>query len=98
MELLPKKIEEKLPLLYATEETKIEEKILQIRYHSIYTNWEWYVVEYNKDTKIAFGYVIGQEKEWGYFSIEEFQEINKEYLQIIRDEEFVAIKYKELLC
>ena len=98
MELLPKKIEEKLPLLYATEEIETEEKILQIRYHSIYTDWEWYVVEYNKDTKIAFGYVIGQEKEWGYFSIEEFQEINKEYLQIIRDEEFVAIKYKELLC
>ena len=96
MELINKELEDKLPELYETENIDVDEKILQIKYISIYSDWEWYLVEYNKDTKIAFGYVIGQEKEWGYFSLEEFQEINDENLKIIRDEQFTKIKFKDL--
>lgn len=91
-----KEIEDTLPKLYATENVKEDEKILQVRYISIFSNWEWFVCEYDKESKVAFGYVIGLEKEWGYFSIEEFQEINDENLQIIRDESFEAIKFKDL--
>jgi len=96
MELLPKKIEETLPKLYETENIKIENKILHIRYISIFSNWEWYLTEYDKEQKLAFGYVKGFENEWGYFSLQEFEEINNENLKIIRDEHFTPITFKEL--
>ena len=96
MELMNNEIQKDLPKLYDTENIKTEEKILKVKYISIYSDWEWYLIEYNKDTKIAFGYVIGHESEWGYFSIKEFQEINDENLSIIRDESFQEIKFKEL--
>lgn len=96
MELLPKKLEDTLPPLYATEEIKPENKILHIRYIAIFSNWEWYLCEYDKETKTAFGFVRGHEDEWGYFSLQEMQEINDENLKIIRDENFQAITFKEL--
>ena len=96
MILLPKELEKTLPKLYETENIKIDNKILHIRYISIYSNWEWYLIEYNPDTKIAFGYVKGFENEWGYFSLQEFQELNNENLKIIRDESFTPITFKEL--
>lgn len=96
MELLPKKIEKELPELYATEHIKTEEKILQVRYLSIYTNWEWYLVEYKQEEQLAFGYVKGHENEWGYFSLKEFQEINDESLKIVRDENFTPTKFKDI--
>ena len=98
MELMTKELEKVLPKLYATENIKLEEKILQVRYISINSNWEWYLVEYDKDKKLAFGYVIGQDREFGYFSLEEFQEVNEERIEIVRDTEFKAIKFKELKC
>ena len=99
-ELMTKELEEVLPKLYATENIKLEKKILQVRYRSINSNWEWYLIEYDKDKKLAFGYVIGIEKdrELGYFSLEEFQEVNEERIEIVRDTEFKAIKFKELKC
>lgn len=96
MELLPKELEEKLPPLYETEDTPTDEKTLQIRYISIFSNWEWYVCEYDKESKTFFGFVKGHEDEWGYFSLQEFQEINEENLKIIRDENFTPITFKEL--
>jgi len=96
MELMNKEIQQDLPKLYDTENIRTENKILKVRYFAMYSNWEWYLVEYNKDTKIAFGYVIGQEKEWGYFSIEEFQQMNDDALAIIRDENFKEIKFGDL--
>ena len=67
-----------------------------VKYIAVNSSWQWYLVEYNPDTKIAFGYVIGHEKEWGYFSLEEFQQLNNETLSIVRDESFQQKKFKEL--
>ncbi len=96
MELLPQELEVTLPALYETENIPTHKKILHIRYIAIFSNWEWYLCEYDKDTKTAFGYVKGFENEWGYFSLQEFQEINDENLKIIRDENFTPIQFKEL--
>ncbi|MEA3352415.1 MAG: hypothetical protein U9Q33_01165 [Campylobacterota bacterium] len=88
MELLPKELEDTLPKLYDTEDILTDKKILHIRFIAIFSNWEWYLCEYDNNTKRAFGYVKGHEAEWGYFSLTEFQEINDENLKIIRDENF----------
>jgi len=96
MKILPKEIEDTLPELYSTENTLLQNKILHIRYISIFSNWEWYVIEYDKTTKIFFGYVKGFESELGYFSLTEFEELNNDSLQIIRDESFTPRTFKEL--
>ena len=95
-ELMTKELEEVLPKLYATEDIKVNNKILQIKYISVKSNWEWYLVEYDKETKIAFGYIKGFENEWGYFSLKELEEINDECLSIIRDKTFQKIEFIEL--
>jgi len=35
----------------------------------------WYATEYDKESKICFGYVQLLENEWGYFSIDELEAI-----------------------
>ena len=79
-----------IPMLYATED--IEEKMLLIKYLEPNTLWEWYLIEYDPQQKLAYGYVVGLEREFGYFSLEEMEAIPT----IIRDEEFKPIKFKDL--
>lgn len=75
MELLPKEIEETLPPLYATENIAIKNKIVKVKFFSPDTNWTWYGVEFDKLNRIFFGYVCGIAKEWGYFSLDELEEV-----------------------
>ena len=67
MVLLPKEIEENLPPLYSTEDIATKDKIVKIKFFTPDSNWSWYVVEYDKEQKIFFGYVDGLYPEWGYF-------------------------------
>jgi hypothetical protein len=80
------------PSLYATEDLKADDKILQARFYEPSSNWVWYLTEYDPNENLAFGYVIGFEQEWGYFSLTEMQEIPT----ILRDKSFVAIYFKDL--
>lgn len=41
------------------------------------SNWTWYATEYNPETRCFFGLVDGFERELGYFSLDEFEEINQ---------------------
>lgn len=68
MELLPDDLRLQLPKLYAQEQT--EDKIFYVKYFTPDANWTWYACEGEQedDDFIFFGYVIGFEKEWGYFS------------------------------
>lgn len=81
-----------IPDLYETESKGIKNKVLLIRFYAEFTNWSWYVVEYDPENNIAFGYVEGFEKEWGYFSIEELMENN-----VKRDEKFEPMRFGELI-
>ena len=38
--------------------------------------WDWWMTEYDQETREAFGLVQGFEDEWGYFSIAEMEELN----------------------
>ena len=52
----------------------------QARYFSLIgglTGWEWYMTEYDPETKQAFGLVKGCCSELGYFSLEEFEQMNR---------------------
>ena len=81
-----------LPLLYATENVKTDNKVLQLKFMEVNSGWEWYLTEFDANKKIAFGLVKGFEEEWGYFSLVEMEDIPT----IIRDKKFIKIKFKDL--
>ena len=64
MQLLPKGIAATLPALYATEETRVYQKVLLVKFFDPYTQWTWYACEYDPKERLFFGYVVGQIWEW----------------------------------
>ena len=71
MELFPNELRETLPPLYSQEGAK--DALCHIKFFTPDSNWTWYVTEGSPedDDFIFFGYVIGFEKEWGYFALSE---------------------------
>lgn len=85
MELLPAELREKLPKLYAQEGA--EDHFVYIKYFFPAANWTWFVTEGEPrgDDFLFFGYVIGLEKEWGYFTLQQLEEIKFRGLSVERD-------------
>src|SRR2546429_591910 len=71
MELLPEELRSRLPPLYSQEKAK--DPIVHIKFFTPDSDWTWYATEGSPegDDFIFFGYVIGFEKEWGYFALSE---------------------------
>jgi hypothetical protein len=71
VELLTNELRAKLPVLYSQE--NVADPIVHIKFFTPDTTWTWYVTEGApaNDDFIFFGYVVGIEKEWGYFSLAE---------------------------
>ena len=74
MELLTEELRKLLPALYAQEREK--DPMVYIKFFTPASCWTWYVTEGSseEDDFIFFGYVIGFEREWGYFSLSEFED------------------------
>ncbi len=85
MELLPTELREQLPKLYEQEES--EAQIVYVKYFFPAGNWTWFVTEGEAkgDDFLFFGYVIGLEEEWGYFTLKQLEEINIHGLTVERD-------------
>lgn len=98
MKLMTKEIEARLPKLYETEGIEAGEKVVQVKFFCVTNGWEWYGVEYDPEQKLFFGLVKGFETEWGYFSLDEFEQINavNRYPIIERDLYFKPTKIKDL--
>ena len=94
MELINKELIQKLqiPKLYGTEDIPTDEKIMLLKYREPNAGWFWYLCEYDVEQRLGFGFAIGFESEWGYFSLEEMEAIHT----IIMDKEFVPIRFKDL--
>ena len=74
MKLLTQADRKKLPKLYSTEKTRVEDHVLQVKFFTPTSNCTWYAVEFDGDDTF-FGYVEGFENEWGYFSFRELSEV-----------------------
>ena len=72
--LLPAEIAEKLPPLYSQEEQG-DNAIAVVKFFTPWTNWTWYASEYDPEQRLCFGVVVGFEREIGYFSLDELEEI-----------------------
>ena len=98
MELLPEELRGRLPPLYAQEGST--DPTIQIKYFTPDANWTWYVTEGSQggDDFIFFGYVIGLEAEWGYFSLNELQSIRGPLnLSIARDLYFTPAPFSSIV-
>lgn len=65
------------------------------------SSWTWYVTEGSQedDDFIFFGYVVGLEKEWGYFSLSELSEARGPMgLSIERDLYFEAAPFNQVIA
>lgn len=72
MQLLTKEIAAKLPPLCANEE-RGEEAIAQVKFFTPDSNWTWYASEYSPEHRLFFGVVVGFEREYGYFALDELE-------------------------
>ena len=73
MKLLPNDLAVNLPSLYSTEDEN--DPTAYVKFFTPDSNWSWYLIEYDSLERLCFGYVIGFEKELGYFSLGELENI-----------------------
>ncbi len=98
MELLPPECRNRLPQLYAQENNK--DPTIHLKYFTPDANWTWYVTEGSPegDDFIFFGYVIGLEAEWGYFTLSELSSVRGPFgLPVERDLYFKPVPFSSVI-
>lgn len=86
MKLLTKANEAAIPALYSQEKNKDPKAV--VKFFTPWSNWTWYVLEGKQENGdwLFFGYVVGQDKELGYFTLSELQSVTGPFgLKIERD-------------
>lgn len=72
--LMPRELAAQLPALYANE-GQGQEAIALLKLFTPWSNWTWYASEYDPDERVGFGVAVGHERELGYFSLAELEEL-----------------------
>ena len=72
MKLITDEIRKILPPIKG-QESKGNCAIAHVKFFTPDSFWTWYVTEYDPIENICFGFVIGFENEWGYFSVDEHE-------------------------
>jgi len=68
-----------------------------VKFFTPWSNWTWYATEYDPVDRIFFGFVVGMESEWGYFSLDEMETVKGPAgLRIERDTLFTNKKISDL--
>lgn len=94
--LLPEEIAKKLPPLYATEKQGMT-ALAQVKFFTPDSSWTWYATEFDGED-IFFGFVIGLERELGYFSLSELESVRGPMgLPVERDLYFAPTPLSKLL-
>ena len=68
---IPDDMAGKIPKLYATEQE--DDPLAVLKYFTPDGSWTWFLTEYDPEQRLAFGLVIGHERELGYFSFTELE-------------------------
>jgi hypothetical protein len=100
MQLLPEELRAAIPKLYSQEKIKTEDKQVYAKFFFPAVNWIWFVIEGQQkdDDFVFFGFVIGFEEGWGYFSLKELENINVEHLTVERDIYFKPGKFRDVIA
>ena len=74
--LMTREMGETIPALYANENAADYDAVVApAKLFSPYSNWTWYITEWDANTGLCFGLVQGFETELGYFSLDELAEV-----------------------
>ncbi|MBN1875001.1 MAG: DUF2958 domain-containing protein, partial [Anaerolineae bacterium] len=60
-DLMPEKIAQHIPPLYATEHQ--DDPLALLKWFTPDSSWTWYITEYDPQERLCFGVVIGHERE-----------------------------------
>ena len=87
MKLMTKEIEKlasKYPL--QSQDGKGMDARIIVKFFDPASNWTWYATEYDPEERMFFGLVDGFEKELGYFSLDELEQLRGPFgLPVERD-------------
>jgi hypothetical protein len=87
--LLTKEILNKVPTLYANDGKDPKEVPVIAKFFTPWSNFTWYMTEYDPESGDAFGYVKSDFPEMGYFNMKELDSIEGPFgLYIERDIHF----------
>lgn len=100
MQLLTAELRGEIPPLYSQEYVSFEERMVHAKFFFPAGSWTWFVTEgeTEDDDFRMFGFVIGFEDEWGYFSLNELKSIEIHGLTVERDMFFQPGKFKEVMA
>jgi hypothetical protein len=100
MKLITAAILKAAPALYATEKVPTEDKLLVAKFFHPSGRGTWYMAEYDPEQRLAFGFCVsplGPDcDEWGYFSMDELEEVMVHGLGIERDTSFRPTKFSDI--
>lgn len=83
-----------IPKLGDTQDQK--DPIVYIKLFHPFSNWAWYVLEYDPVDRVCFGLVCAFESELGYFSIDEIEGVLVKGIPVERDEHWTPVKVSEV--
>ena len=87
-------LREKLPPLYSQEHE--EDPLVICTFFTPDSNWTWYALEFDGED-LFFGWVVGFEKEFGYFRLSELGQARGPHgLPIERDIHFLPTRLSEV--
>lgn len=94
-------VHESTPAIYATEETRVEDKIITTRFFALASGAYWLIAEYDPEDRIAFGYCnLGDDEmaEWGNVSLDELESLKWHGIpRVERDEWFNPMPFREAM-
>ena len=96
-ELLPKELKNALPKISGQEGNK--DPNVYVVFQFPLSGWTWVVTEGDayEDDNCFFGYVVGLEREWGYFCLSELESVDINGIKVCRDEDHVPRPLSECL-
>ncbi|HQU91382.1 MAG TPA: hypothetical protein PLK77_03755 [Pyrinomonadaceae bacterium] len=96
-ELLPKELKDGLPKFSDQEGDK--DPTVYAVFQFPLSGWAWFVTEGDTydDDFCFFGYVVGLEREWGYFCLSELEIVDIDGIKVSRDEEHIPKPLSECL-
>ncbi len=100
MQLLPDELRQQIPKLYSQEKVTTQEKMVYVKFFFPAADWTWFVTEGEQEDGdfVFFGFVVGFEEEWGYFTLNELEAINVEGLTVERDLHFTPGKFSDVIA
>ena len=77
MKLLTQEIKKRIPALYHNEvnKTPTQDMIVHVRFFCPWNTWVWFGMELDPEEGLFYGFVIGHEAEFGYFTLEELESV-----------------------